>query len=45
MVTAKSEETRERIFEAALRLFREQGFDETTMRNVAAEAGVATGAA
>jgi len=45
MVTPKSEETRERIFEAALRLFREQGFDETTMRDVSAEAGVATGAA
>lgn len=45
MVTPKSEETRERIFDAALRLFRDQGFDETTMRDVAAEAGVATGAA
>ena len=43
--TPKAEETRERIVDAALRLFREQGFDETTMRDVAAEAGVATGAA
>ena len=45
MTTTKAEETRERIVDAALRLFRERGFDETTMRDVAAEAGVATGAA
>jgi len=44
-VTAKAEETRERIVDAALELFRKQGFDETTMRDIAAEAGVATGAA
>jgi AcrR family transcriptional regulator len=44
-VTAKAEETRERIVDAALRLFREKGFDETTMRDVAAAADVATGAA
>jgi AcrR family transcriptional regulator len=43
--TAKAEETRDRILDAALRLFRERGFDETTMRDVATEAGVATGAA
>ena len=43
--TAKAEETRERIVDAALRLFREKGFDETTMRDVAGEAGMATGAA
>jgi AcrR family transcriptional regulator len=43
--TAKAEETRNRILDAALRLFRERGFDETTMRDVAAEAEVATGAA
>ena len=41
----KSEETRDRIIDAALRLFRDKGFDETTMRDVSAEAGVATGAA
>jgi AcrR family transcriptional regulator len=45
VVTAKAEETRERIVDAALKLFREKGFDEATMRDIAAEAGVATGAA
>jgi AcrR family transcriptional regulator len=43
--TPKAEETRNRILDAALRLFRERGFAETTMRDVAAAAGVATGAA
>jgi len=43
--TTKAEETRERIVDAALELFRKEGFDETTMRDIAAEAGVATGAA
>lgn len=42
---SKSEETAERILEAALRLFRREGFDSTTMRDIAREAGVATGAA
>ena len=41
----KSEETRERILNAALTLFRERGFESATMRDVAEEAGVATGAA
>ena len=45
MVTTKAEETRNRILDAALQLFRERGFAETTMRDVAAAAGVATGAA
>ena len=45
MATAKAEETRNRILDAALRLFRERGFEQTTMREVAAEAEVATGAA
>lgn len=45
VATAKAEETRERILDAALRLFRERGFDETTMRDISAAAGVATGAA
>jgi AcrR family transcriptional regulator len=42
---AKSAETRTRILDAAMDLFRRQGFEETTMREIAAEAGVATGAA
>ena len=42
---AKSEETRTRVLEAALSLFRERGFEATTMRDIAEEAGVATGAA
>jgi AcrR family transcriptional regulator len=45
MATQKAEETRNRILDAALRLFRERGFEQTTMRDVAAEAEVATGAA
>lgn len=40
---AKSENTKARILQTALRLFRERGFDETTMRAVAEEAGVALG--
>ena len=43
--TAKADETRNRILDAALGLFRERGFAETTMRDVATAAGVATGAA
>jgi len=41
----KSAETREKILEAALELFREKGFAETSMREVAAHAKVATGLA
>ena len=44
-MTQKAEETRERILDAALALFREQGFDDTTMRDIAEKASVATGAA
>jgi len=44
-ITPKSEATRQRILAAALRVFRERGFDLATMREVAAEAGVAVGAA
>jgi len=42
---SKSEETRGRILTAALHLFRERGFEQTTMREVAKEAGVALGSA
>lgn len=43
--TPKAEETAARILEAALALFRTQGFDSATMRDIAQKAGVATGAA
>lgn len=45
ITTARAEETRDRILDAALKLFRERGFDKATMRDIATEAGVATGAA
>jgi AcrR family transcriptional regulator len=41
----KSEETRRRILEVALELFREKGFEQTTMREIAERAGMALGAA
>jgi AcrR family transcriptional regulator len=44
-VTTKGEQTRELIFKTALDLFRESGFDATTMQEVAARAQVAKGAA
>ena len=43
--TIKAEETGLRILDAALALFRQQGFDAATMRDIAEKAGVATGAA
>lgn len=43
--TPKGEETRRRVHEAAMALFREKGFDATTMRDVAASAGMSLGAA
>ncbi len=41
--TARGEETRRRIVDTALRLFEEKGYAKTTMRGVAAEAGVSLG--
>lgn len=41
----KAAETRSRILASALDLFRRRGFDQTTMREIAAEAGVALGGA
>jgi AcrR family transcriptional regulator len=41
--TARGEQTRTAIVEAALRLFGENGYEATTMRAIAREAGVATG--
>jgi len=43
--TPKAEETGLRIMESALALFRKEGFDTATMRDIAGKAGVATGAA
>jgi AcrR family transcriptional regulator len=44
-VTPKAEETGLRILDAALALFRQEGFDSATMRDIAQKVGVATGAA
>lgn len=41
--TRKGGQTRERILDAALELFRTQGYAETTMRQIAEQAGVAVG--
>jgi AcrR family transcriptional regulator len=41
--TSRSGQTRSAIVTAALRLFRENGYDATTMRAIAAEAGVSAG--
>lgn len=43
--TLKAKATGEKILDVALGLFRTKGFDDTTMRDIAAKAGVATGAA
>jgi AcrR family transcriptional regulator len=44
-VTNKGEETRRQIFACALELFREKGFEATTMQDVADRAGVVKSAA
>jgi AcrR family transcriptional regulator len=43
--TPKAEETGLKILDSALALFRQEGFDSATMRDIAEKAGVATGAA
>src|SRR5215472_18228369 len=43
--TPRAQDTRRRIYDAALELFREQGFEQTTMRDIARRADVALGAA
>jgi AcrR family transcriptional regulator len=45
MKDSKAEATAGKILDAALALFREQGFDAATMRGIAERAEVATGAA
>src|SRR5919198_853501 len=42
---AASEETRRLILDTALALFRERGFEETTIRDIASRAGLSLGAA
>jgi AcrR family transcriptional regulator len=42
-LTPRAEQTRAAIVEAALRLFRETGYEAATMRAIAHEAGVSTG--
>jgi AcrR family transcriptional regulator len=41
--TSKSEQTRALILRTAMRLFQERGYDRTTMRAIATEAGVSVG--
>ncbi|MFE3957747.1 TetR/AcrR family transcriptional regulator [Nocardia sp. NPDC059091] len=41
--TARGEETRQQIIDAALRLFEQNGYTKTTMRAIAGEAGVSVG--
>ena len=43
--TQRAEDTRRKIYDAAMELFREKGFEETTMRDIAAKGGVALGGA
>lgn len=43
--TPRAEDTRRRIYEAAMTLFQEKGFEQTTMRDIAAKASVALGGA
>ena len=45
VLTPKARRTRERILEAALALFAERGYEATTMRDVAREAGASLGLA
>jgi AcrR family transcriptional regulator len=41
----KAERTRRKVYDTAMTLFREKGFDETTMRDISAQAGMALGTA
>ncbi len=41
----KAERTRRKVYDTAMTLFRERGFDETTMRDISQQAGMALGTA
>jgi AcrR family transcriptional regulator len=43
--TPRAEDTRRKIYDAAMEMFRDKGFEPTTMRDIAAKAGVALGGA
>jgi len=43
--TPRAEDTRRKIYDAAMELFRDRGFEQTTMRDIAIKAGVALGGA
>jgi AcrR family transcriptional regulator len=43
--TSKAEQTRRIVVDTAMRLFRRDGYDRTTMRAIAAEAGISVGSA
>ena len=43
--TQRAEDTRRKIYDAAMELFRDKGFEATTMRDIAARAAVALGGA
>lgn len=43
--TPKAEQTRQKIFDTGVRLFTEKGYEQTTMREIAAEAGYSLGLA
>src|ERR1041385_7980581 len=44
-LTVKAEQTRQRIFDTAVRLFIEKGYEETTMRDIATAAECSLGLA
>jgi AcrR family transcriptional regulator len=44
-IQPRAEDTRRKIYDAAMELFREKGFEQATMRDIAAKAGVALGGA
>jgi AcrR family transcriptional regulator len=44
-LTLKAEHTRQRIYDTAIRLFKERGYDNTTMREIATEADCSLGLA